>query len=60
VAFRDMFEPPYERSRLIGLFLAVLELIKLRQLNLEQGELFGEIWLVLPEEGTAGPTAEIA
>jgi segregation and condensation protein A len=48
VSFRDLFEPPYERSRLIGLFLAVLELIKLRQLNLEQGELFGEIWLVLP------------
>ena len=44
--FRDLFTPPYRRARLIGLFLAVLELIKNRELGLEQPDSFGEIWLV--------------
>lgn len=45
VFFRDLFTPPYTRSRLISLFLAVLELIKGRAIGLEQEESFGEIWL---------------
>lgn len=48
VAFRQLFTPPFHKSRLIGLFLAVLELIKLRQVWLEQPEPFGEIWVLLP------------
>jgi segregation and condensation protein A len=43
--FRDIFLPPYTKSRLIGFFLAILELIKGRQIILEQAEAFGEIWL---------------
>lgn len=51
VRFRDLFTPPHHRSRLIGLFLAVLELIKGRGVWLEQPEAFGDIWLtVAPEE----------
>jgi len=46
IAFRDLFEPPYERARLIGIFLATLELIKGREITLEQAEPFGEIWIV--------------
>lgn len=49
VAFRALFTPPYYKARLIGLFLAVLELIKLRQVWLEQPEPFGEIWVLLPQ-----------
>ena len=45
LAFRDLFTPPHHKARLIGLFLAVLELIKNRELGLEQPEPFGEIWL---------------
>ena len=45
LSFRDLFTPPHHRARLIGLFLAVLELIKARSLGLEQPEPFGEIWL---------------
>jgi len=45
VAFRDLFEPPWERSRLIGMFLAMLELIKGREIYLEQPEPFGDIWI---------------
>jgi segregation and condensation protein A len=47
VAFRDLFTPPYHKARLIGLFLAVLELIRGRKVLLEQPEPFGEIWLTL-------------
>ncbi len=46
VNFRDVFTPPWTRSKLIGLFLAILELIKRREIALEQAEPFGEIWLL--------------
>jgi segregation and condensation protein A len=52
VAFRDIFTPPYVKVRLIGLFLAILELIKGRELDLEQPEIFGDIWLVKPATAT--------
>jgi segregation and condensation protein A len=45
LAFSAVFTPPYTRGRLVGLFLAVLELIKNGQIAAEQAELFGEIWL---------------
>jgi chromatin segregation and condensation protein Rec8/ScpA/Scc1 (kleisin family) len=47
LAFADVFAPPRSRARLVGLFLALLELIKGRQLVAEQKEAFGEIWLKL-------------
>jgi segregation and condensation protein A len=43
----DLFTPPYTRGRLLGLFLAVLELTKARTLAPEQDEPFGDIWLSL-------------
>lgn len=46
LAFRQLFLPPYHRIRLVGLFLAVLELIKIGAINLEQTEVFADIWLV--------------
>ncbi len=46
LAFRDAFTPPYFKARLIGIFLAVLELIRHRGLGLEQPEAEGEIYLV--------------
>jgi segregation and condensation protein A len=49
VPFRELFGPPYRRARLIGLFLAVLELIKNRELGLDQPEPFGEIWVLRPD-----------
>ncbi|HJZ91641.1 MAG TPA: segregation/condensation protein A [Gemmataceae bacterium] len=45
VPFRALFDPPYTRPRLIGVFLAVLELIKLAEIILEQWEPFGDIWV---------------
>lgn len=46
----DLFMPPYYRSRLIGIFLAILELIKGRELWLEQPEPFGVIWIMLRDD----------
>jgi segregation and condensation protein A len=43
----QIFTPPFYRSRLIGIFLAILELIKGRELWLDQPEPFGEIWIAL-------------
>jgi segregation and condensation protein A len=51
VRFRDVFTPPYFKARLIGIFLAVLEVVRNHGVGLEQpdGE-GGEIWLArLPE-----------
>jgi segregation and condensation protein A len=43
VAFRDLFEPPFTRPRLIGMFLALLELIKLGEVELDQPDPDAEI-----------------
>jgi segregation and condensation protein A len=51
LAFRDAFDPPYFKARLIGIFLAILELIRNRGLGLEQPEPDGEIYLVDPPPG---------
>ncbi len=54
--FTELFTPPYNRGRLLGLFLAILELIKGRRILCEQPELFGPILVHLapPGEDTAG------
>jgi segregation and condensation protein A len=43
--FSEVFTPPHTRGRLLGLFLAILELIKSRQIVVEQPEPFGDIWV---------------
>jgi len=45
LAFSAVFTPPYERARLVGLFLAILELIKSGSVIVDQPEPFGEFWL---------------
>ena len=46
VPFRAVFTPPFSKGRLIGIFLAVLELVRHHGIGLEQGETEGDIWLV--------------
>ena len=59
--FRDAFLPPYFKARLIGVFLAVLELIRHRGLGLEQPESEGEIYLVeLPPDAPPDGDPEAA
>ena len=45
LAFSDLFSPTMHRSSLIGMFLAVLELVGHHHVRLEQNALFGEIWV---------------
>jgi segregation and condensation protein A len=45
LTFSEIFAPPRHRARLLGLFLAILELIKSRRIMVEQPEPFGELWL---------------
>ncbi|MCI0640075.1 MAG: segregation/condensation protein A [Gemmataceae bacterium] len=47
VTFTEIFAPPHNRGRLLGLFLAILELIKSTHIEAEQPESFGDIWLRL-------------
>jgi segregation and condensation protein A len=49
--FSEVFSPPHTRGRLLGLFLAILELIKARQVSAEQPEGFGDIWLSRGDNG---------
>jgi segregation and condensation protein A len=46
-----LFVPPYTRSRLVGLFLAILELAKMRRVAPEQHGSFDDIHVRLSEEG---------
>jgi len=46
LAFSRLFVPGMHKSTLIGIFLAVLELVRHARVRLEQNELFGEIWLL--------------
>jgi segregation and condensation protein A len=50
-----LFTPPYTRGRLVGLFLALLELTKSRRVVPEQPEAFGDIWLALAPQSEGGP-----
>ena len=54
LAFAELFQPGMHKSVLIGIFLAVLELVRHARVRLEQNELFGEIWL-MPREETLEP-----
>ena len=56
LAFSAVFSPPHNRSRLVGLFLAVLELIKSGQISAEQPESFGDIWLRRIPQAPPQPT----
>ncbi len=49
LAFTSLFSPGMHRSQLVGIFLAVLELIRHHHVQVEQDELFGEIWILSVE-----------
>jgi segregation and condensation protein A len=62
IRFSSIFPPPHYRSRLVGLFLALLELVRTCRIQVEQPEVFGEIELRLstPEEMEAAGRASAA
>lgn len=46
IAFSQLFQPGMHKSSLVGMFLAVLELIRHHGVQAEQATTFGEIWLL--------------
>ena len=54
LSFHDLFEPGMHKSKLVGIFLAVLELVRHHHVRVEQNALFGEIW-ILPDPSSTGP-----
>jgi segregation and condensation protein A len=54
LTFSELFQAARHKSTLIGIFLAVLELVRHHGVRAEQNELFGEIW-ILPGPETSQP-----
>jgi segregation and condensation protein A len=54
LAFSSLFERGMHKSTMIGIFLAVLELVRHHHVRVEQNSTFGEIWL-LPDRQSVGP-----
>jgi len=55
LVFTDLFQPDMVRSHMVGIFLAILELIRHHYVLVDQKELFGEIWIVAREESNDSP-----
>ncbi len=53
VAFVELFAKPVTRSSVIGVFLALLELIRLKEVVVEQDRHFGEIMIAFVPGGSA-------
>jgi len=51
VRFTDLFEGTNLRSKIVGIFLAILELLRHYKLRAEQPTEFGEIWVIGPKDG---------
>jgi segregation and condensation protein A len=45
LSFHDLFERGMHKSTMVGIFMAVLELVRHHRVRLEQNSLFGEIWI---------------
>ena len=45
LAFSELFKPHRHKSTVVGIFLAVLELVRHQHARVEQNELHGEIWI---------------
>ena len=48
VPFSELFEKTSRRSRIVSIFLAILELLRHHGFRAQQPEAFGEIWIVPP------------
>ena len=50
VAFTTLFDEATSRNRIVGIFLAILELLRHHSFRAEQPDDFGEIWVLPPLE----------
>ncbi len=54
LAFSELFRPHRHKSTIVGMFLAILELVRHQHARVEQNDLYGEIW-ILPGPEPLGP-----
>jgi segregation and condensation protein A len=47
IPFSGLFRPPFTRARLVGYFLAILEMTRRFRVLAEQRDAFGDIWVSL-------------
>jgi segregation and condensation protein A len=52
LSFYDLFHPTMHKSTLVGIFLAILELVRHRHVRVDQNALFGEVWVLPTLEST--------
>lgn len=57
-AFSEMFQSGMHKSAIVGVFLAILELVRHHSVRAEQNDMHGEIWIVKGEQ--FDPATEIA
>lgn len=57
VAFSSFFEGEKLQSRIVGIFQAILELIRHEAYRAVQPEMYGEIWVLPPEQNSVGSAA---
>ncbi len=55
IAFTSLFEQNMIRSQMVGIFLAILELIRHHHAQVEQEDLFSEIWITKKKLTAAEP-----
>ena len=60
VAFTALFDKASQRSRVIGIFLAILELLRHHGFRADQLDAFGEIWILPPDVGHVSNVPEEA
>jgi segregation and condensation protein A len=58
VAFTSLFEIGMHRSKITGIFLAILELLRHYHFRAEQPEAYGEIWVMPPADNAIGVVSE--
>jgi len=58
VAFTSLFDDATNRSRIVAIFLAILELLRHHAFRADQADDFGEIWVLPPLEETSPDASE--
>jgi len=58
VPFSDLFRADQHKSVIVGLFFAVLELVRHHGVRVEQQDLYGEIWILPPLPSPEQPNGE--
>jgi len=60
VAFSALFQENFSRSKITGVFLAILEILRHHHFHAEQPDAWGEIWVLPPVDAGTKPAEDCA